>query len=155
MKYIMLTISLFLLANYSVLFSHGTKFKILQKGVVAIHATYHNNMPMKNARAEIVHSAQKNKIKITTDANGYAYFIPSASGKWNIKVYDATGHGFTTSVTIDKQKRLFKENNAHHEHDDHDDHHEIWERVRMFFCIGALAWGFIGTALYFKRKGNS
>lgn len=81
-------------------------------------------------------------MKTRTNNDGLFSFIPDKAGIWTIQVRDKSGHGMRINLEIDKQLKLKKDNTVKQGI-------SYIQKIIMATCV---IWGFIGTALFFKRK---
>ena len=140
--YILSLITLFLLIN-STAYAHGTKITYDEKKVYSIKATFDDGTELKNAQV-IIFSPKDPKTpwgKGVTDDTGTYEFVPDASieGKWTIQVRQA-GHGGVINIDTSAQGNSSISNGNN------------MSTFTKIIVMISVAWGFIGTALFFSRR---
>ena len=127
-------------------FSHGTKYELVKSGQIGIRAMFDSGEPMSEADVLVFPPGSTiSSVTEKTDAQGIFYFVADRPGTWTMQVRDKTGHGMRINLDIDETLSIKGDpqkggglNTA--------------RKVIMAICV---AWGAIGTALYFKgRKGQ-
>lgn len=141
--------------------AHGANIVYQQTEAIAIRATYDDGTPMVNAQV-VVYAPNQPAIpwlKGTTDEQGKFNFIPSStiSGNWDIKIRQS-GHGDIISIpwqaaqsvsALESQDTISSNN------------HRLLSvnsnstPIQKVIMAATVAWGFIGTALFFSRQKSS
>lgn len=135
--------------------AHGANIKHQQTPAVVIQAAFDDGTPMANAQA-IVYSPENSStpwLKGTTDSEGKFTFVPepNVSGNWDVKVRQA-GHGDIASIAVENASNSDRGNT-----DNKDGIRTNLEEIlplQKLLMISTTVWGFIGTALFFARKGQ-
>jgi len=126
------------------LFAHGTKFTMSVDGY-NIHAMFEDGTPIKNGKVLIFKPGEvKPYKKIKTDENGFFNFIVKGKqkGLWIMQILDDTGHGLRINLPIDSNGFLSGSKKI-----------EMGTSyIQKILMALAIVWGFVGTALYFKRR---
>ncbi len=127
--------------------AHGLKLQAQLKSTVEVSALYEDGTPLKQAQIKIYKPNQAEEAAVTgvTDDNGIFHFTPDQSGNWEIFVRQA-GHGGEVSVPIDfspQGETLMASTPTPGQ--------TLPQRI---ITIGAVMWGCIGTALYFKGRSK-
>lgn len=106
MRFIYTILLLFLI--YSVAHAHSVHHQVENRGISA-RIFYADDDPASYSSYEIF--GPEDKIphqKGRTDRNGFVSFLPDRKGKWVIKVYGESDHGFHgTQVEVDVNENLF------------------------------------------------
>jgi nickel transport protein len=159
-------VSFFVLGNK--VEAHGSKIEYKFDQVITITSKFDDGKPMKNAQV-IIYSPQDNSNpwqKGITDENGKFIFTLDANhkGNWSVKVQQA-GHGGIISIPVDnnitspesinsldsinsvnQDKNIISQGNIGTENNI-----EYTNLQKMIMAL-TTTWGFIGTALFFKRN---
>ena len=136
-------IFLFLILNFSkiTLFAHGLVYDIKMAKTLIIKVAYNDGEPMSYSDVKIFSpdSTKEEYQNVTTDKNGQFAFVPDISGEWKSLINDGMGHALSKKVVVKEGMEI--ESHQHHglEH---------WQKLIIAISI---AWGLIGTALYFRR----
>jgi nickel transport protein len=164
---------LFLLTGWA---SLGWSLSVLAHGVqvqhqfvsgIEIQARYDTGEPMGEAQVAIYAPNQPTEpwMTGTTDAEGRFMFTPDASqpGNWEVMVRQA-GHGDIISIPIEAEALAADPAGDPPTPDQGPDQGEPSTQatltnqpgelspVQRWITIGAVIWGFIGTALFFSRS---
>ncbi len=145
MRNIIIIISLLVpIISADKVFAHGSKYELIKTGI-GIKALYSDDSPMSDSDVEVFSPVDDQKKYSTgiTDRAGRFYFFPDKTGKWKIKVSDGMGHA--VEAMLDVNERMVLEDKPGNSHGGF----STGQSIIMVLCV---VWGFIGTALYFKRK---
>lgn len=123
--------------------AHGVAIQARTSQAVEVRAVYDNEQPMVNAQVQVFapDNPETAIITGTTDANGTFLFTPTMTGDWEVAVRQA-GHGGITVIPITDSSTLatsFANPTG-------------LTGLQRAIVAGAVAWGCIGTALYFRRE---
>jgi nickel transport protein len=136
-------IFLSLLLRTMLLYAHGTEYEILSEGVIGIKALFDTGEAMADSRVLIFAPGEKAPtFETKTDGHGIACFSPDRSGIWVLQIRDEGGHGMRINLEIDDSMKLISESTGSRRLSD-------GQRIAMAVCV---AFGFVGTALYFFRR---
>lgn len=143
---LLLVSGLGLMASATGVLAHGTNIEV-SRGQIQIHATYDGGDPMQNAQVLIYspENLEEPWMKGTTDENGQFAFTPDPGqpGTWEVTVRQA-GHGGVATIPMGDAEVAASQSNM-----------EMQEAslspVQQWVTIGAVIWGFVGTALFFSR----
>ena len=110
--------------------------EVSAKGVRFSHAP---GSPMKQAKVKIFAPGVTDKpaLTLTTDDDGVVLFSPTAPGTWVLMARDNAGHVKRVNVDVGA---------------DHSHHGDTLSWMQKLIMALAVAWGAIGTALYFSRR---
>jgi hypothetical protein len=134
---------LWLLLAAPSLYSHGTKYEIINSGKIGVKAMYETGDAMSGANVLVFPpGSSASAASIRTDKNGVFYFTPDAPGTWIFQVRDTSGHGMRINLQIDESLSVKGG-------DQPGSGLNIIQKVIMALSI---VWGAIGTAFYFKGK---
>ena len=91
-----------------VAWAHSVLHEIEENRAVIIKVCFENNEPMSHAHVNIFAPGNQDKLFQSgyTDKNGCFAFLPNRPGKWNIKVFDKTGHGVMASTLVKEGTRI-------------------------------------------------
>lgn len=132
-----------LLISSSVVFAHGTQYEIIQPKEISVKSSFGTGVPMANCDVLIFYpSSTKIDMKTRTNNDGIFSFIPDKAGIWSIQVRDKSGHGMRINLEIDEQFKLKSDNSTNNGI-------SYIQKIIMAICV---IWGFVGTALFFKRR---
>lgn len=148
--------------------AHGVKIQQREVKAIALQAQYESGEPMAGAQV-LVYSPDNPEqpwLTGTTDDKGKFLFTPDGDrpGNWQMMIRQA-GHG--SMVTIPVQAKAILEEGS--EVEQNGDVMESQKAVAMasmqktelsptqqWLSMGAIVWGFIGTALFFsKTRGKA
>lgn len=103
-----LLMTLLLLLIYSGAEAHSVHYQVENKGI-SVRVFYAEDDPASYSAYEIFGPGDKiPHQKGRTDRNGFVSFLPDRKGKWVIKVYGESDHGFHgTQVEVDVNENLF------------------------------------------------
>lgn len=123
--------------------AHGAHVQARTTSAVEIQASYDSGEPMANAQVQ-VYAPENPETPVfsgTTDASGQYLFSPNRPGDWEVSVRQA-GHGDIAVIPISEEGGIAAEftNNAN-----------TLSPLQRGIMFGAVAWGCVGTALYFRR----
>ncbi len=126
-------------------YAHGNRYEVLPKGVVGVKASFDTGEPMTDARV-IIFAPNTSQVYFQTksDKNGVVTFCPDKSGLWSLMIRDNSGHGMRVNLEIDDAMTVSmgqKESLL-----------GTATLLQKIIMAGCVIWGFIGTALFFKRK---
>ena len=143
--------------------AHGVVLGYEPVNSVEIQAQYDTGEPMAEAQVVVYAPDDPNEpwIQSTTDADGLFTFTPDTSqpGNWEVMIRQA-GHGGIVTVPVGEGngEEVAEDDGAA---DDHgaavtqtppdQPSSENLSSVQQGIAIGAVIWGFIGTALFFVR----
>lgn len=124
--------------------AHGVVIQTDVQPTVEVVGLYDNGQPLKQAQVRVFSSEDIERPVFTgiTDDKGRFEFQPTERGPWEIFIRQA-GHGGKTVVVLDdtKENKLIIANAS--------TAHSLPQRLMI---IGAVTWGCVGTALYFKGR---
>ena len=155
-------------------FAHGTKIDYQQTSAIVVRATFDDGRPMVNAQA-IVYSPKNSDtpwLKGVTDESGKFTFVPDPelSGDWDVKIRQS-GHGKIVSIPFEVEKQIVVQSQASEQNQAVSNRPKAlpvasktsasktspvsnsdysWQQ-KMIMSV-SVAWGFLGTALFFFRK---
>jgi nickel transport protein len=144
--------------------AHGSTIEYTIDQAITITSKFDDGKPMKNAQV-IIYSPGDNSNpwqKGITDENGNFRFIIDANqkGNWNVKVRQA-GHGAIISIPFDNDITLPESVNSTNSNNQDNiiSHGNIgsensikYNNLQKMIMALTTTWGFIGTALFFKRN---
>lgn len=146
MKYSVLVGALLLGSLGESAIAHGLSLQSQVKSSIEVIATFEDGTPLKQAQIKVYKPNQPESVAFsgTTDDQGVFQFTPDISGNWDIFVRQA-GHGSDLSlpVSLGDQGQIQLANNSNGQ--------TLPQRI---ITIGAVIWGCIGTALYFKGRAK-
>ncbi|WP_008310532.1 carboxypeptidase-like regulatory domain-containing protein [Leptolyngbya sp. PCC 6406] len=122
--------------------AHGAHIQSRSREAIEIQATYDNGDPLANAQVQIYAPSDLQTPWHTsqTDAEGRYLFVPDAPGDWEVSVRQA-GHGDILVIPVSPGGTVAtayrNEGNI--------------SPLQRGIMAGAVTWGCIGTALYFRR----
>lgn len=128
----------------AIAWAHGAQIQSRQASAVEIQASYDSGEPMAAAQVQVFAPTDPQTPVLTgvTDDQGQFIFIPDSPGDWEVSVRQA-GHGDIAVIAVADSgaiaPTLVQASGL-----------TIWQRGVV---IGAVTWGCVGTALYFRR-GN-
>ncbi len=125
------------------LYSHGTKYEIVNSGEIGVKAMYDSGDAIALANVLVFPpGSSASTASIKSDKNGVFYFTPDASGTWTFQVRDTSGHGMRINLPIDESLLLQRG----------DDSGSGLSMIQKIVVALSIVWGAIGTALYFKGR---
>lgn len=137
-----LTLFIALAAPLSVL-AHGAKIEYSVNMAVEIVATYDSGEPMDAAQVTVYAPDDPATpwLSGTTDEDGCFTFTPDAEipGTWDVQVRQA-GHGDIIHIPIGEGTASGGSTG--------------FTPIQIVLMSASVIWGFVGTALYFSRKGG-
>ncbi len=145
MRNIIIIISLMIpIISASEVFAHGSKYELIKTGI-GIKALYYDDSPMSDSDVEVFSPVDNKKIfsKGITDKDGRFFFFPDITGKWKIKISDGMGHAVEALLDVNEEMVL---------EDKPGNSHGGFSTGQLIIMVLCVVWGFIGIALYFKRK---
>ncbi|ELR97581.1 carboxypeptidase-like regulatory domain-containing protein [Gloeocapsa sp. PCC 73106] len=125
-------------------FAHSAQITYEATPGILITATYDQGQPM--AKAQVVVYAPSDPatpwLKGETDAQGNFSFIPDPlqPGNWDIKVRQS-GHGALITIPINSENQSVI-------------NQSIYTPMQKLLMSASIAWGFLGTAMFFSRKAK-
>lgn len=124
-------------------FAHGTKFEYSAKNSFEIIATYDDGTPLSEAQVTIYSPNDPSNAWGTgvCDTKGHYIFTPdpSIAGNWSIQIRKA-GHGGILNIPVSQNADTSVKNST------------AYSPGQITLMMIAIIWGFVGTALYFKRE---
>jgi nickel transport protein len=137
----LLLVSFILIINSITVYAHGTKIEYKANLNYEIQAMFDDGTPMTEAQVIIYTPDEPTNPwkKDFCDEKGKYIFNPDIEkvGIWTIQVRKA-GHGGLINIPIGEEASISGGTG-----------YSIIQKVVMIICV---VWGFIGTALYFKRR---
>ncbi len=125
------------------LYSHGTKYEIVNSGEIGVKAMYDSGEAMAMANVLVFHpGSASSSDSIKTDKNGVFYFTPDVPGTWTFQVRDTSGHGMRINLQIDESLSVKSGNQSG----------SGLNMIQKVIMALSIVWGAIGTALYFKGR---
>lgn len=138
-----LTLALLALAPARLVSAHGTKFEYQAKTSYEIVAAYDDGTPMSEAQVSVYAPSDPAKpwTTGTSDENGRYVLTPdpSIAGEWAVQIRKA-GHGGMINIPIGTNAESAAAGGTG------------YTPAQLAVMIVAVLWGFVGTALYFKRE---
>ncbi len=124
-------------------FAHGTEIDTGTTTGVQIYARFDDGTPMTNAQV-LVYAPDDPEtpwLRGEADEEGYFAFVPDAalSGRWDVNVRTA-GHGDWVYLTLEDGGATEVVSSSG------------FTTPQIVLMSAAIVWGFIGTALYFRRE---
>lgn len=123
--------------------SHGVVMEASPIPSFQIQAKYESGEPMANAQINVYapNDPQTVWLQTLTDEQGNFLFTPDPEliGTWDIQARLA-GHGDLIQIQVEEDgsvSQLTQANNS---------------PLQKWLTIGAVVWGFVGTALFFAKK---
>lgn len=122
--------------------AHGAHIQARDTTAVVIEAAYDSGEPMVNAQVQVYgpEDPQTPVFAGVTDAVGRYVFTPDQPGNWEVSVRQA-GHGDIAVIPVSADNTIaqgFTNSSG-------------LTGMQRFITAGAVIWGCIGTALYFRR----
>ena len=125
------------------LYSHGTKYEIVNSGKIGVKAMYDSGDAIADADVLLFPpGSSASGASIKTDKTGVFYFTPDKPGTWTFQVRDTSGHGMRINLQIDESLSVNGKTKL-------GSGHKMVQKIVMSLSI---IWGAIGTALYFKGR---
>jgi nickel transport protein len=121
---------------------HGTGYEILGRGGITIRAFFASGEPI--ARADVKVFAPRETephATLTTDADGVFTFRPDRPGVWVLQVRDRGGHGVRINCDVNDDMVVEQAAGAGR-----------IGAVQKTIMAACVIWGFVGTALFFRRN---
>ncbi|MFH2002825.1 MAG: carboxypeptidase regulatory-like domain-containing protein [Planctomycetota bacterium] len=138
---------LFLVVTMDPAQAHGARYEILHANPIAIKTSYETGEPIACAEVRVYAPGETEPGHSgMSDANGIFCFLPDRAGAWVLEVCDALGHGMRIHMNV--SDNLVPESLD----SGSGQGWNLAQKVIMAICV---VWGSIGTALYFKRKGQA
>ena len=123
--------------------AHGTEYELLEGGVVGVRATFDTGQPMADAPVLIFAPGESQaQLATTTDSRGVVCFAPDRAGLWVLQVRAQGGHGLRVNLEVDESMLAGSTVRG-------TGGFSTWQKLVMAVCV---AWGFVGTALFFRRR---
>ncbi len=131
-----------LLGLPTIALAHGAHIQARTAEAIEIQAAYDSGDPMQQAQVQVYAPDDPQTPVFTgmTDDAGRYVFVPDQPGDWEVSVRQA-GHGDITVIPVTDNETLaatFKNSTGL----------SGWQRA---IVAGAVTWGCVGTALYFRR----
>ncbi|NJL49854.1 MAG: carboxypeptidase regulatory-like domain-containing protein [Leptolyngbyaceae cyanobacterium SM2_5_2] len=134
--------------------SHGVSIQHQTVSSVEIQASFDSGEPMKEAQVVVYAPDNPTEpwMKGTTDAEGRFVFTPDAAqpGNWEVAVRQA-GHGEILSIPVGAELASADPSSPALGQSVSTSSAPELSPVQRWITIGAVIWGFIGTALFFSR----
>ncbi len=122
--------------------AHGAHIQSRSREAIEIEATYDNGDPLANAQVQIYAPSDPQTPWRTTqtDEQGRYLFTPDAPGDWEVSVRQA-GHGDIVVIPVSPGGTVATtyRNTGN------------ISPLQRAIMAGAVTWGCVGTALYFRR----
>ncbi len=129
--------------TFTIVRAHGVIIEYSMKPVIEVFATFDSGEPMQNAQVNIFapDDPQISWMSGTTDQNGRFTFSPDPTipGTWDIQVRQA-GHGGIVHINL--EDGALNSNTTG------------FSRLQIVLMGACALWGFVGTALFFYRRGS-
>lgn len=131
-------------------FSHGTGYRVVDiNRSVRIQALFDSGEPVSNADVLVFPPEASMPVDtLRSDSSGVFVFSPdtidTVSGRWVLQVRDKGGHGLRINYDVPDTDSLTVGISSADS--------SIPKPFRMWICAACVVWGFIGTALFFKRR---
>lgn len=131
-----------LLSMPAIALAHGTQIQARMTSAVEIQATYDNQAPMAGAQVQVFSPSDPQTPVMTgsTDEEGKFRFTPDQDGNWEVAVRQA-GHGSIAVIPVSLDGTI-ADNLAPS---------PGLTGLQRGIVAGAVTWGCVGTALYFRR----
>ena len=122
--------------------AHGAYIDTRNTTTVEIQANYDSGDPLAEAQVLIYAptDAESARFEGVTDLEGKFSFSPDQPGSWEVTVREA-GHGAVTTIPVSETGAVTTSLSANSQ----------LSPLQRAITMGAIVWGFIGTALYFRR----
>lgn len=122
---------------------HGAHIQARPSQAIEIQATYDSGEPLAEAQVQVYGPEDPQTPRFTglTDAQGRYLFIPDGPGDWEVSVRQA-GHGDIAVIPVTDVGAIAPTYQG-------DSGLSPLQRGLM---AGAVTWGCVGTALYFRRS---
>ncbi len=122
--------------------AHGARIQSRLTQTVEVQAEYDSGEPMKNAQVQVFSPAnpQSPILKGKTDEAGRFSFAPEGPGNWEVSVRQA-GHGAIAVIPVQVEAAAPSAAVSTNP----------LTPVQHGLMLGAVTWGCVGTALYFRR----
>ncbi len=122
--------------------AHGVQVQAGTATAVEIQATYDSGEPMSGAQVQVYAPTDPENAAFTgvTDESGRYVFVPDRPGDWELSVRQA-GHGEITVIPVSETGAVTNEFTGS----------SGLTTLQRGIVAGAVIWGCIGTALYFRR----
>ncbi|NER80846.1 MAG: carboxypeptidase regulatory-like domain-containing protein [Leptolyngbya sp. SIO1D8] len=131
-----------ILATPTIAIAHRVQIQSRTTTAVQIQATYDSGEPMAEAQVQ-VYSPEDPETPLfsgTADESGRYLFVPDQPGDWEVSVRQA-GHGDIAVIPVSEAGNIAIEFT-----------NDIGlTGLQRGIVAGAVAWGCVGTALYFRR----
>lgn len=123
---------------------HAAELHVEQRQAVDVLARYDTGVPMAHARVLVFAPENPGAAWLhgSTDADGRFVFVPDAQdGQWTVQVRQA-GHGASASFAVDDTADVGRAPLTP----------PGPTPLQTLIMVACVVWGFIGTALYFRRR---
>lgn len=126
--------------------AHGVVVQTKLTPMVEVLGHYEDGRPLQQAQVKVFapSDAEQPQFIGQTDDQGRYHFSPTEAGQWEIFIRQA-GHGGETVIAVeptDDNKLVVANTPSGHS----------W--AQRLIMVGAVLWGCIGTALYFKGRST-
>lgn len=146
-KYIQhaLIAQIMILALHGAAFAHGVLAGYTETSGVKITAVYDSGEPMSGGQVMVFapDNPAKAWLRETLDDQGEFSFVPDNTipGTWSVQVRQA-GHGAMIHIPVEDTETSESIHLSPRQ----------FTTLQLALMIGCVSWGFLGTALFFKRK---
>ena len=122
--------------------AHGVQIQTRNTSAVEIQATYDSGEPMAEAQVQVYAPEDPETVIFSgmTDAMGRYLFVPDRPGDWELSVRQA-GHGDIAVIPVSEAGAITTEFSTS----------AGLTPLQRGVVAGAVIWGCVGTALYFRR----
>ena len=122
--------------------AHGASIQARSITMVEIQATYDSGEPLAEAQVQVYDPTNPQTPRFTgkTDRGGQFSFTPDQPGTWEVTVRQA-GHGASSAIPVDNTGAVVATFSGNSQ----------LTLLQKSLIAGAIIWGSIGTALYFRQ----
>lgn len=121
---------------------HGVVIQSQTREVIEIVATFDTGEPMANAQVLVYAPSDPQTPRFTdqTDSQGRYILTPDEAGTWEVAIRQA-GHGEIAALTVSEEGALVNRYRST----------SPLSPLQRGLMAGAVTWGCVGTALYFRQ----